>query len=65
MIDKVLRERPEVALVRTGNANENAPMLKINTEMGFKPYRAATMWQVATEKVDTYLKEKLASPPTL
>jgi mycothiol synthase len=55
MIDKVLRERPEVALVRTGNANENAPMLKINTEMGFKPYRAATLWQVETAKVLEYL----------
>jgi GNAT superfamily N-acetyltransferase len=55
MIDKVLRERPEVTLVRTGNANENAPMLKINTEMGFKPYRAATLWQVETAKVLEYL----------
>jgi GNAT superfamily N-acetyltransferase len=55
MIDKVLAERPEVAFVRTGNANENAPMLKINTEMGFKPYQAQTLWQIETQKVVDYL----------
>jgi len=55
MIEKVLVERPEVLFVRTGNANENAPMLKINTEMGFKPYQAATLWQIETQKVVDYL----------
>jgi mycothiol synthase len=60
MIDIVLRERPVVTLVRTGNANENAPMLKINTEMGFKPYQAATLWQAETQKAVDYL-----TPPSL
>jgi hypothetical protein len=32
-------------------------MLKINTEMGFKPYIANTVWQVETEKVEKYLLE--------
>ena len=57
MIDKVLRERPQVKIVRTGNANSNVPMLKINTEMGFKLAQAATIWQVETEKVLAYLRE--------
>jgi RimJ/RimL family protein N-acetyltransferase len=55
MMNKILNERPEAEFVRTGNANSNAPMLKINTEMGFKPYTANTIWQVETEKVESYL----------
>ncbi|HEY5731634.1 MAG TPA: GNAT family N-acetyltransferase [Anaerolineales bacterium] len=55
MIQKVLRERPDVEYIRTGNANSNAPMLKINIEMGFKPYIANTIWQVETDKVEKYL----------
>jgi mycothiol synthase len=55
MMNKLLNERPEVEFVRTGNANSNAPMLKINIEMGFKPYTANTIWQVETEKVESYL----------
>ena len=55
MIEKVLAEHPEVVFVRTSNANENAPMLKINTEMGFKPYQATTLWQIDTQKVVDYL----------
>ena len=58
MMQKVLRDRPEVKFIRTRNANSNAPMLKINNEMGFKPYIANTIWQVETEKVEKYLSEK-------
>lgn len=57
MLEKVLRERPQVRFVRTGNANSNAPMLKINTELGFKLYMAQVIWQVETEKVIAYLRE--------
>ena len=55
MLDKVLRERPQVKYVRTGNADSNAAMLKINTELGFKPYLANALWQVEVEKVMEYL----------
>jgi len=57
MMQKILNERPEVEFIRTRNANSNAPMLKINVEMGFKPYIANTVWQVETEKIEHYLKE--------
>ncbi len=55
MLSRVLRERPQVELIRTGNANSNAPMLKINMEMGFKPYISWTIWQVERKTVEKYL----------
>ncbi len=55
MIQKIMQERPKVARIQTGNANSNAPMLKINTEMGFKPYRDETVWQIELSKVEAYL----------
>lgn len=55
MIEKVLRERPSVKRFVTGNAQTNAPMLKINVEMGFKPYHAEYAWQIETERVLHYL----------
>jgi GNAT superfamily N-acetyltransferase len=56
MLDKVLREHPEIILVRTGNADSNAAMLKINNELGFKPYISTTVWQVEINQVEKYLQ---------
>jgi mycothiol synthase len=56
MLDKVLKERPQAKYVRTGNADSNAAMLKINTELGFKPYTADAIWQVELQKVLDYLQ---------
>jgi mycothiol synthase len=56
MLDKVLKERPQVKYVRTGNADSNAAMLKINNELGFKPYTADALWQVELQKVLDYLQ---------
>jgi GNAT superfamily N-acetyltransferase len=56
MLEKVLRDRPQVKRVRTGNANSNAPMLKINHELGFKPYKQWTTWQVELAQVLEYLR---------
>jgi GNAT superfamily N-acetyltransferase len=55
MVTRILRERPEVEVIRTGNANSNVPMLRINNEMGFKPYTEEAIWQVATDAVADYL----------
>lgn len=55
MLTKILSERPEVRVVRSNNANSNAPMLKINDELGFKPYIDWVTWQVETDAVARYL----------
>lgn len=56
MLERVLRERPTVKKVRTGNADSNGPMLKINHALGFKPYIADAEWQVEVGQVLDYLK---------
>jgi GNAT superfamily N-acetyltransferase len=60
MLQKVIAERPQVNFIRTGNANSNAPMLKINTELGFKPYQSNCVWQVETNQVEAYLRSRSA-----
>lgn len=55
MLDAVLRERPQVRLVRTSNADSNTAMLAINRALGFKPYLAESFWQVETDTVLRYL----------
>lgn len=54
MLDRVLRERPYVTKVRTQNAFSNGPMLKINEELGFRPYRSSYSWQVPTAAAAAY-----------
>lgn len=45
MAKRFLLEFPDVTRINTGNAGSNAPMLKINTEMGFKPILHISAWQ--------------------
>ena len=56
MLARVVAERPSVHFIRTGNADSNAAMLKINREMGFQPYLSQAIWQVETAKVRAYLE---------
>ncbi|HEU4743520.1 MAG TPA: GNAT family N-acetyltransferase [Meiothermus sp.] len=55
MLERVLREMPQARFVRTGNADSNAPMLRINHQLGFKPYLSTIVWQVETAKARAYL----------
>lgn len=61
MLDKILRERPQAKFIRTGNADSNAPMLKINHELGFKPYISQCVWQVEVEKARAYVGQPVTS----
>ncbi len=56
MLERLLKEEPPVRFIRTGNANENAPMLKINHALGFKPYYANTLWQIPVETAAAYVQ---------
>jgi GNAT superfamily N-acetyltransferase len=46
MLQRVLRERPYVRYVDTGNAGSNRPMLAINIALGFKPQWLGGFWQL-------------------
>lgn len=50
------RERPQVVRIRTGNADSNVAMLKINFEMGLKPYTSHAIYQVETGKAEAYVR---------
>jgi RimJ/RimL family protein N-acetyltransferase len=47
MLERIRDERPEVEMVRTGNAGSNAPMLAINDALGFHVVDTRTEWQAA------------------
>ncbi len=65
MLEKVLRQRLTVQWISTGNADSNAPMLRINYELGFKPYRSWIFWQLEVGQAQAYLAEKAAEPLAL
>jgi mycothiol synthase len=55
MLQRVLSAKPEIAYVRTGNADSNVPMLKINHALGFKPRLAEVWWELPLDKLRSYL----------
>jgi len=46
MLERIIRDQPVVDRIRTGNADSNVPMLRINHGLGFKPFLARTEWQL-------------------
>lgn len=46
MLKRILENRPKALFIRTGNANTNAQMLSINTELGFVQAWSACLWQI-------------------
>ena len=46
MLKRILDERPKALFIRTGNANTNAQMLAINTQLGFRQAWSACLWQI-------------------
>ena len=63
MLERIMRERPEAKYIRTGNANTNAQMLGINTQLGFKVAWQSMLWQlpIADAKKAVGLAEAAAS----
>jgi GNAT superfamily N-acetyltransferase len=55
MIERVLRDRPQVQRVRTWNAATNDPMIRINEQMGFRLQHQSDNWQVRLEVIERYL----------
>lgn len=52
MLERLHRERPDVRVVRTGNADTNAAMLGINEALGFAVAREAVVWQVEADELE-------------
>jgi GNAT superfamily N-acetyltransferase len=61
-LEKLVANKPLVERVRTGNAHSNAPMLKINNELGFKPSMTMKLWQVRLDKVREYIARHIEAP---
>ncbi|MFQ5920336.1 MAG: GNAT family N-acetyltransferase [Thermoplasmata archaeon] len=55
MLQRVRQEMPRVKVVVTGNAFSNAPMLSINTRLGFKLYRESIVPQISIEDLEAFL----------
>lgn len=49
MLKRILDERPKALFIRTGNANTNAQMLGINTQLGFVQAWSACLWQISID----------------
>ncbi len=58
MVEKILKLRPDVEYIQTGNADSNVHMLAINKAMGFEPYIAEQVWQIRLEKLEEYFSKQ-------
>ncbi len=56
MMERVLDDFPDVAVVETENAESNDPMLKINVAMGFRPALELVLHQGPTESALSYVR---------
>jgi GNAT superfamily N-acetyltransferase len=55
MLERATNDWPKASVVRTGNADSNAPMLAINTRLGFKPAWADAIWEFGIVDARRYL----------
>ena len=58
MLERMMRERPDVTYVRTFNADSNDPMLAINFAMGFKNLLEARRWVIDLADAEKWLETR-------
>ncbi len=58
MLERVMRERPDIDHLRTFNADSNDPMLAINHAMGFTPHLAAARWMIDRAAAESWLEKR-------
>jgi len=58
MLERVMRERPDITRIRTFNADSNDPMLAINFAMGFKGLHPACRWMIDRTDAETWLEKR-------
>ncbi|MDP9902522.1 GNAT family N-acetyltransferase [Variovorax ginsengisoli] len=64
MLALVRRRHPQTRLIITHNANVNAPMLSINTRLGFAVYRENTLYQIDRDALGAALARRQDSART-
>ncbi len=64
MLQKVFRDMPRVEYMKTGNADNNDAILKINAELGFRHQMATKTWQIETAALEEYLSKLILLPNT-
>lgn len=62
MLERMLHDHPESSEVRTGNADANDAILRINRQLGFRPWLAHSVWQVPLDTLLAALGEPGAGP---
>lgn len=62
MLDWLATEQPQLEIIITWNAAENAAMRAINTELGFVPDAAWTEWQFSTSDLLAELARRATDP---
>jgi mycothiol synthase len=56
MVLHIRKLYPDAKSISTENANSNAPMLKINRAMGFKPYRRSVEYQITRGELEAKIR---------
>jgi RimJ/RimL family protein N-acetyltransferase len=55
MMDLIRERHPDIRFITTSNANLNAPMLAINSRLGFIEHRRTTVYQIGFATIAEYL----------
>ncbi len=62
MLEHIREVYPDAQWINTDNANSNAPMLAINRQLGFKPYRTGIEYQISREQLAARVHELAGRP---